>query len=61
MSQENAETARQAVEAFNRRDRDAWLLLAIPGFLSMRRGRRFGSFAAESSAGYPGMPRASKP
>ena len=30
MSQENVEIARQMIDAFNRRDRDAWLLLNDP-------------------------------
>src|SRR3954464_13692686 len=30
MSQENAEVMRQVMEAFNRRDRDAWLRLQDP-------------------------------
>ena len=32
MSEENIETMRQAMEAFNRGDRDAWLLLHDPDF-----------------------------
>ena len=32
MSQGNVEIARKAMEAFNRRDRDAWLLLHDPEF-----------------------------
>jgi ketosteroid isomerase-like protein len=32
MSEENVELFRQAVDAFNRRDRDAWLALSEPQF-----------------------------
>ena len=32
MSQENVEIVRKAMEAYNRRDRDAWLLLHDPEF-----------------------------
>ena len=34
MSQENVDLLRQANDAFNRRDRDAWLALCDPGFES---------------------------
>ena len=53
MSEENVELARQALEAFNRGDRDAWFLLNDPEleFHADPSGLRAGSSVVASQSG----------